>query len=321
VDECLAVAQTTTSKNKGRRVRATMVRVSGPFSLSAAVNAIDELSPRPERHAPGSYAGWHWIGGRPVLVRLSTAGPRRLALSVEGDDIERTDVVEAESLVRRMFGLDLDAERFYAEAGRDDRVLRRLQSRLFGVRPVAAPTPLAALVWLLLSEEYGPERARAVLGRLGTNGEGHWVAPEPRDLFALRPTVDASRLGIDPMTVDRLRRLGERGLSGAFGSELLRSMPLDSARSWLCEQAEVSGTIAELALFAGAARRDVVPEATPELVSAIERYYGTNTRDARRRLDELVHRWGEFAAWAAYLLIEASRRDGSQPRRAATLSI
>ena len=80
-----------------------------------------------------------------------------------------------------MFGLDLDAERFYAEAGRDDRVLRRLQSRLFGVRPVSAPTPLAALVWLLLTEEYGAERARVVLGRLGGDGE-HWIAPEPTDL-------------------------------------------------------------------------------------------------------------------------------------------
>ena len=57
-------------------------------------------------------------------------------------------------------------------------------------------------------------------------------------------------------------------------------MPLDAARSWLCQQAEVSGTIAELALFAGAARRDVVPEATPELVAAIERYYGMSKRDA-----------------------------------------
>lgn len=296
------------------------MKVTGPFSLSAAVSAIDELSPRPERHAPGSYAGWHWIGGRPVLVRVSTAGPRRLALSVEGDDIEKSDVAAAETLVRRVFGLDLDAERFYAEAGREDRVMRRLQSRLFGVRPVSAPTPLAALVWLLLSDEYGPQRARVVMGRLGGDGE-HWIPPEPSDLTALDPGSDASRLGIDPMAVGRLRRLGERGLSGAFGTELLRSMPLDTARSWLCEQAEVSGTIAEIALLAGAARRDVVPEATPELVSAIERYYGTSKRDASRRLDELVRNWGEFAAWAAYLLLEAARRDGTRAPRPATLSI
>ena len=79
--------------------------------------------------------------------------------------------------------------------------------------------------------------------------------------------------------------------------------------------------VAEFALFAGAARRDVVPEATPELVAALERYYGISRRDARRRLDELVRRWGEFARWAAYLLIEAARRDGMRPPRAATLSI
>src|ERR1700710_3146591 len=128
------LANPTAAKRRGRRVRTSILKVAGPFSLPAAVAALDELSPLPERHAPGTYAGWHWIGHRPLLVRVAPAGPRRLALSVEGDSVERTDLAAAEAVVRRMFGLDLDAERFYAEAGRDDRVLRRLQTRLFGVR-------------------------------------------------------------------------------------------------------------------------------------------------------------------------------------------
>jgi 3-methyladenine DNA glycosylase/8-oxoguanine DNA glycosylase len=297
-----------------------MLKVTGPFSLPAAVAALDELSPLPERHAPGTYVGWHWIDHRPLLVRVVPAGPRRLALSVEGDAVDRSDIAAAEAVVRRMFGLDLDAERFYAEAGRDDRVLRRLQTRLFGVRPIAAPTPLSALVALLLRDECGPDRARLVLGRLGTDEKGHWLPPEPADLVALDPTSDAPRLGIEPATVARLRRLGERGLTGAFGTELLCSMPADAARNWLCEQAEVTGANAELALLAGAARRDVAPQASPELLAALEHFYGTPHGEARLRLAELIRRWGEFAAWAAYLLVEAARRDGmvSAPAPATT---
>jgi 3-methyladenine DNA glycosylase/8-oxoguanine DNA glycosylase len=298
-----------TATTTGRRVRTAIVKVSGPFSLSAAVAAVDALSPHPERHTPGTYAGWHWIAGRPLLVRLGPAGPRRLGLTVEGDAVEKSDVAAAEAVVRRMFGLDLDAERFYAEAGRDDRVLRRLQTRLFGVRPVAAPTPLTALVWVLLADDNGEERARLVIGRLGAGSGDRWLPPEPADLAQLDPAADASRLGLTPTAVARLQRLGERGLTGAFGTELLRSMPADAARRWLCDQAEVSSATAELALFAGAGRRDVVPEASPELLAAFQRYYGSDRADARRRLHELTRRWGEFASWAAYLLVEAARRD------------
>ena len=59
-----------------------------------------------------------------------------------------------------------------------------------------------------------------------------------------------------------------RGLTGAFGAELLRSMPVDAARNWLCRHAEVGPTTAELVLIAGAGRRDVVHQASPQLIAA-----------------------------------------------------
>src|SRR5215208_6030098 len=169
-----------------RRVRTSTLKVSGPFSLQAALDALDAVAPNGSE--PGVYDASHAIGGRPLDVRLRQTAPRRLVMTVSGADaVEKDDVDAAERLVRRMFGLDLDAERFYAEAARDDRVLRRLQSRLLGVRPVTAPTPLAALVFVLLSDEYGPDRARVVMGRLG-GGEN------ATDLARLQPSADAGRL-------------------------------------------------------------------------------------------------------------------------------
>lgn len=283
-----------------RRSRTTTIRVSGPFSLAAALDSLDALAPTGAN--PGTYEAWHAIRGRALSVRLRQPGPRRLVLSVAGDAVDRVDLEAAETRVRRMFGLDLDAERFYSEAARDDRVLRRLQSRLRGVRPVTVPTPLTALAFVVLSDEHGPERARMVVGRL-EGGE------EPATLAALDARVDAARLGVDPATVDRLRLLGDRGESGAFGAELLRSMPATAARSWLCAQAEVGAATADLVLITGAGRTDVMPKASPQLLAALERYYGVARDEARRRLDELGQRWGEFTSWAVFLLMEAARRD------------
>src|SRR3954471_15988060 len=144
-----------------RRVRTSTIKVSGPFSLAAAIDALDVLAPH--RGDGGAYEGWHVIGHRPLSIRVRQVDARRLVLSVAGDVVERSDLEAAEDLVRRMFGLDLDAERFYSEAARDDRVLRKLQSRLLGVRPVTTPTPLAALTYVILSDEHGPERARMVI--------------------------------------------------------------------------------------------------------------------------------------------------------------
>src|SRR5918998_4323347 len=146
-----------------RRVRTSTVKVGGPFNLAAAIDALDTLAPH--RGDGGAYEGWHVIGHRPLSIRVRQIAPRRLALSVAGDVVERSDLEAAEELVKRMFGLDLDAERFYAEAAGDDRVLRRLQTRMLGVRPVTAPTPLAALVWTVIADLHGPERARMVIGR------------------------------------------------------------------------------------------------------------------------------------------------------------
>src|SRR5215208_5355471 len=168
-----------------RRVRTSTIKFSGPFSLAAAVDALDLLAPH--RGDGGAYEGWHVIGHRPLSIRVRQPDPRRLVLSVAGDIVERSDLEAAEDLVKRMFGLDLDAERFYAEAAREDRVLRRLQTRMLGVRPVTAPTPLAALVYVILSDEHGPERARVVMGRLG-GGEN------ATDLARLQPSADAGRL-------------------------------------------------------------------------------------------------------------------------------
>jgi 3-methyladenine DNA glycosylase/8-oxoguanine DNA glycosylase len=290
-----------------RRVRTSTIKVSGPFNLAAAVDALDTLAPH--RGDGGAYEGWHVIGHRPLSIRVRQAGPRRLVLSVAGDVVEKSDLEGAEELVKRMFGLDLDAERFY-EAARDDRVLRFLQARLLGVRPVTAPTPLAALVYVVLADDYGPERASMVIGRLGP-------AEEPADLLRLDARVDAGRLGIETTMVERLRRLGYAGVNGAFGTELLQSMPLDLARNWLCTHAEVGVDTADLVLMAGAGRRDVVPKASPQLLAALERYYGVARGEARRRLDELGQRWGEFASWAAYLLVEAARRDSRAGRTSA----
>lgn len=283
-----------------RRVRTSTIKVSGPFSLAAAIDALDMLAPH--RGDGGAYEGWHVVGNRPLNIRVRQAGPRRLVLSVAGDAVERSDLEGAEELVKRMFGLDLDAERFYSEAARDDRVLRKLQTRMLGVRPVTAPNPLAALVFIVLSDQYGPERARMVIGRLGG-------AEEAAALAALDRHADAARLGLEAATVERLRILGHRGLDGAFGAELLRSMPPAAARNWICAHAEVGAATADIVLMAGAGRRDIVPGASPQLLAAVEQYYGVARGEARRRLEELGQRWGEFTGWAVYLLVEAVRRD------------
>ena len=285
-----------------RRTRTTTIRVSGPFSLAAALDVLDAFAP--QRGAGGAYEGWHVIGGRSFNIRVRQVAARRLVLSVDGERVERADLEAAEAIVKRMFGLDLDAERFYAEAAADDRVMRRLQARLMGVRPVTAPTPIAALAWTVIADAHGPERARVVLGRVG-------AVEEPATLARLDPRADAARLGLEPATVERLRILGARGLTGAFGAELLRSMPVAAARTWLCTHAEVSAATAELVLIAGAGRRDVVPAASPQLIAAVERYYGVARGEARRLIDDLARRWGAFASWAAFLLIEAARRDVS----------
>ena len=283
------------------RTRTTTIKVSGPFSLAAAIDALDLMAPH--RGESGGYEGWHVIGERPFNIRVRQVASRRLVLGVDGERSSARNSTQP----RRSCGACSDSTWTPSASTRRRRRRPRpaaASGAVLGVRPVTAPTPLSALVWTIIADLHGPERARVVLGRLG-GGE------EPAGLARLHAQADASRLGPEPATVERLRILGERGLTGAFGVELLRSMPVDAARRWICRNGEVGAATADLVLVAGAGRRDVVPSATPQLIAAVERYYGVARDEAGRRIDELSRRWGEFASWAAYLLVEAARRDVS----------
>jgi DNA-3-methyladenine glycosylase II len=135
---------------------------------------------------------WH-DGG---LHRVVAGREVRITPVNGGVQVEPLDAV-IEPVVRKLLGLELELDPFYAFA-QDDPVLARAVQRLQGYRPPLAPDPFEALVSSITAQQVSLHSAFAVRSRLierfGVPGE-HAVAFPTRERIALAREDELTALG------------------------------------------------------------------------------------------------------------------------------
>jgi DNA-3-methyladenine glycosylase II len=250
-------------------------------------------------------------------VRLAQAANDELRLSLSGPNVEAGDLDAAESLVRRVFSLDVDGDAFYERVGGADPVLRGLQARFAGLRPVLFGSPFEALCWAVIGQRISIAQAARLKARLAERlgpavtvaGERFQAFPAPEHLLALDAAADARDLGLPPVKIERLRGLGERGVRGDFDAARLLAMPTRDARAWLEQSPGIGPWASEFALIRGAGHPDLLPRGEQRLLRAVQRYYDLSAGPAFADVEALAVRWAGFRSWAAFLLRVALQAD------------
>lgn len=280
------------------------IAIQGPFSLASARDFLQSF-PAAEGTAAGDGDGdvlrlaFRQDGDfRAVGVRLAQDGSVR----TDGDPV----VVERQ--VRRMLALDVDATGF-AEVGRRDPVVGRLQEERPGFRLVSFPSPYEAGIWGLLTQRISMAQAtklrRLLSEPVEVDGHTLHVPLHPERLLDLEAVP-----GIPAPKLQRLQGLAEAALAGRLDAERLRALPEEEALAELEGLPGVGPWTARHVLTRGAALSDALPLGEPRVVRAIGDAYGLGSDPDPEALRRLAEGWRPYRMWVCMLLVLRLAREG-----------
>ncbi|MDX6691531.1 MAG: DNA-3-methyladenine glycosylase [Solirubrobacteraceae bacterium] len=285
-----------------------MLSPLGPFSLAAASRFGRGFSPSPTAGDDASMrltfaceaANWQTVGvglTQPqddVLLEVAVAGG--------GDD--RGVVAAAAEQCRRILSLDVDGTAF-AEIGRRDDVVRGLQKRYRGLRPVLFPSPYEAAAWAIIGQRIRLPQAAAIKTRLA-EGLGERVTVDGVEMVAFPGPARLAELGdvagLNDVKVQRLRALGEAALDGRLDPARLRAGDVGDRLADLERLPGIGPFSAELILVRGAGEPDHFPRNERRIQAAMRRAWSLPPSAEIDELAAITDGWRPFRSWVALLL-------------------
>jgi DNA-3-methyladenine glycosylase II len=285
----------------------------GPFSLTAAVTFVEGFSGTQADRAPQAlrYA-WAVDGDWRTVQVMLRQDERAVHAELTGRPAAQLARRAARDL-EQVLCLDVDGSDF-AALSEHDRVVRTLQQRFPGLRPVLFYTPYEAAAWTIISQRIRMTQAATVKARLANELGEHGAFPAPARLAQL----STPQRGLTTRKVGQLRTLAEAAQDGALTREQLRAMSYQDGLEYLQQLPGIGPFSAELILIRGAGFPDALPDHDTRLSQAIRDAYDTADDAAIRSITDT---WRPYRAWVALLLRawrEAETNEITQGRRSRT---
>jgi DNA-3-methyladenine glycosylase II len=274
------------------------------------------------------FGGWPRIGDAIVMAfpvegwRASAVVAMRQAGNTISGDIYGVGKKEAERAWHQALAaisLDVDGAGF-AEVGRRDPVIGRLQKEHRYLRPVLFHSPYEAACAFVIGHRITILQTRRIRQRLAeevgeailADGETVHAFPDPRALHRLEAFP-----GVAPAKVERLHAVAQAALDGTLDRERLRSLPEDDALAQLQALPGIGTFFAQGILMRGAGLVDAVTDddLTPR---AIQLLYGLKERPDRAAVLKRAEAWRPYRMWAVVLLnvwLRSQPRDVIGPRQ------
>lgn len=306
---------------------------SGPYSLAASVRFL-------EGFVPARYEGDGPDGLRLAFFADGLERGERVAgafVSAEGEKVSVETYGEAApetvcGQVERVLSLDTDGSRF-PRVGRGDPVVRGLQDRYPGLRPVLFHSPYEAAAWAIIGNRIRIVQAAKVKARMArelgspvlVRGKEEHAFPGPSRLLGLERFP-----GLPERKVGYLRALARATLEGRLEASYLRSLPAEEALAGLKGLPGIGPFSAELILLRGAGEPDGLPKNEPRLGRAVAMAYGLAEPPGGEELEGMAERWRPYRTWVALYLrtmLEdetgeiASRADTGRPKTPWAVSV
>lgn len=286
----------------------------GPFSLNASAKFVEGFpGTRAERAPEALRYAWAVDGDwRTVQVTLRQDDDPTVHAELAGRQPALLTRRAARDL-EQMLCLDVDGTGFTA-LGERDRVVRALQRRFSGLRPVLFYTPYEAAAWTIIGQRIRMTQAATIKARLGDELGEHGAFPAPARLAQLA----APQPGLTSRKVDQLRTIAAAAQDEALSRQQLRTMTYAEGLAHLQQLPGIGPFSAELILIRGAGHPDVLPDHDTRLDHAIRSAY--DTTDAAN-IRSITDSWRPYRAWVALLLRawrEAETNEIARGRRSTT---
>jgi DNA-3-methyladenine glycosylase II len=281
------------------------LRPRGEFSFSAAkehFGAWPDLPGAPEAIAM-CFPVEGWDGAAAVIVRETPDG--MVAAEVHADAPAR-----AWAQAQAVLSLDVDGTGF-ADVGRRDPAIGRLQARYPGLRPVLFHSPYEAACSFVIGQRISIAQTRAIRARMAeTSGERVRVGeatlhafPAPAELLRLERIQ-----GVSAEKVERLHGIARAALAGTLDRKRLRAMPVDDALRELQEIRGVGPFSSQGILMRGAGLMDELTD-DPVTPQALQTLLGLDAPPERDAVVRMAEAWRPFRMWTLVLLHVWFRRE------------
>jgi DNA-3-methyladenine glycosylase II len=277
----------------------------GPFSLAAAARFWGGFTPAAHAGLDGqghlhmafaAEATWSTVG---VCVRETD---ETLVGTVYGD---AQDAEAVQRQTARILSLDVDGRAFPDIA---DPVVKDLQERYPGLRPVCFYSPYEAAVWAVVSQRINMRQAATIKGRI-TEAIGQTVNihrqsmrafPSPQALLDLQTFP-----GLVPLKLERLHSVANAALAGDLDAAALRALSDDLALARLQALSGIGPFSAELILLRGAGHPDYLTLLEPRFRQAVARAYNLTLLPSDEDLRRISDAWRPYRMWVTFLLRQA----------------
>lgn len=276
----------------------------GDFSLRASADFIGAWHEPPSEGAAGGghlhlafLTDFSW---QPVGVCLTQGADSH----IHGEVFGAVEPSLIRAKVARILSLDVDGSG-WAEVGRRDPVVGRLQRQFAGFRPVNWSDAYEAAAWCLISTRVAMRQAQGVKDRLSRehghevdiHGHRMWAFPSPerlRDLESFR--------GLFGRKVEYLNRLGEAALAGELDTEKLRAMPPDQCLAALRKLPGIGEWGAQLVRLRALSAVDELPTSERRLLAALRDAYKLDREPDFTTLEGLAESWRPYRMWVCVCL-------------------
>jgi DNA-3-methyladenine glycosylase II len=285
----------------------------GQFSLTAAA-AFAEDFPGTRAEGPPKALRYAWaVDGDWRTVQVTVRQDDEAIHAELGDQPPAELARQAARDLERMLSLDVDGTDFAALGERDD-VVRALQRRFPGLRPVLFYTPYEAAAWAIIGQRIRMTQAATIKERLSDELGKSGAFPAP----ALLAQLSAPQPGLTDRKIGQLRALATAAEDGALTRERLRAMTHEDGLEHLQQLPGIGPFSAELILIRGAGNPDALPDHDTRLDDAIRSAYSTSDDSA---IHQITESWRPYRAWVALLLRawrEAETGEIARGRRSTT---
>jgi DNA-3-methyladenine glycosylase II len=212
--------------------------------------------------------------------------------------------------VARVLSLDHDA-RGFADVGRRDPVIGRLQAAAPGLRPPLFYSPYEAAVWSVLSARRpGTQMSsiRAALSRahgatFGLAGVPVAALPTPQQLLG----VD-SFPGIDPDRLARMHGVARAARDGLLATEHLRGLGPDAASEAVQQIKGIGPFYGSLGAIRAIGFTDVLPTSEPKALELVRQLYDLPAAPTAAQFEAIAEPWRPWRTWTTVLVRSAAPR-------------
>jgi DNA-3-methyladenine glycosylase II len=202
----------------------------------------------------------------------------------------------------------------WAEVGRQDPVIGRLQDQHEGLRPVLFHSPYEAAAWAIISARRHRSTAAVIRERICDDlGQAFTLAGERLAAFPLptRLLAAESLPSIAPRRMPWLHAVARAALDGMLDPARLAAMDPAAAITRLRELPGIGPAYATLITARATGATDILTFSEPRMPEYVAHFYGLGPAPATlEQLAELSQKWQPFRTWAAVLLRVAGDRQG-----------